>query len=146
MTCCSSVAARPPCSAGQPRPVQPAAARCRFQASRPSGSSCSRPGPPAPRRPAKSPVRLASSHSRTSERNSSSCAVNRTRALLPDWLPGRQRPSVRRLNLPSTCLLAGGALELTVPAVVTWAAREFGEAEALAVPGGLRLSYAELEE
>jgi acyl-CoA synthetase (AMP-forming)/AMP-acid ligase II len=37
-------------------------------------------------------------------------------------------------------------LELTVPAVVTWAAREFGEAEALAVPGGLRLSYAELEE
>jgi HIP---CoA ligase len=37
-------------------------------------------------------------------------------------------------------------LELTVPAVVAWAAREFGEAEALAVPGGLRLSYAELEE
>jgi acyl-CoA synthetase (AMP-forming)/AMP-acid ligase II len=35
---------------------------------------------------------------------------------------------------------------LTVPAVVTWAAREFGEAEALAVPGGLRLSYTGLEE
>ena len=34
MTCCSSVAPRPPCSAGQPRQVQPAAARCRFQASR----------------------------------------------------------------------------------------------------------------
>jgi HIP---CoA ligase len=37
-------------------------------------------------------------------------------------------------------------LELTIPAAVARAAREFGEAEALAVPGGLRLSYAELEE
>jgi HIP---CoA ligase len=36
--------------------------------------------------------------------------------------------------------------ELTIPAAVARAAREFGEAEALAVPGGLRLSYAELEE
>jgi HIP---CoA ligase len=36
--------------------------------------------------------------------------------------------------------------ELTIPAAVTRAAREFGDAEALAVPGGLRLSYAELEE
>jgi acyl-CoA synthetase (AMP-forming)/AMP-acid ligase II len=35
---------------------------------------------------------------------------------------------------------------LTIPAAVAQAAREFGEAEALAVPGGLRLSYAELEE
>jgi acyl-CoA synthetase (AMP-forming)/AMP-acid ligase II len=35
---------------------------------------------------------------------------------------------------------------LTVPAVVARAAREFGEAEALAVPGGPRLSYAGLEE
>ena len=37
-------------------------------------------------------------------------------------------------------------MELTVPAAVARAAREFGEAEALAVPGGLRLSYAELAE
>jgi acyl-CoA synthetase (AMP-forming)/AMP-acid ligase II len=35
---------------------------------------------------------------------------------------------------------------LTIPAAVARAAREFGEAEALAVPGGSRLSYGELEE
>jgi acyl-CoA synthetase (AMP-forming)/AMP-acid ligase II len=35
-------------------------------------------------------------------------------------------------------------LELTIPAAVTRAGREFGDAEALAVPGGLRLSYREL--
>ena len=36
----------------------------------------------APRSAANSPVRLASSHARTSARNSSSCGVNRTRASL----------------------------------------------------------------
>jgi acyl-CoA synthetase (AMP-forming)/AMP-acid ligase II len=36
--------------------------------------------------------------------------------------------------------------ELTIPAAVARAAREFGDAEALAVPGGVRLSFAELEE
>src|SRR6185437_2260127 len=135
----------------QPRQVQPAAARCRFQASRSSCRSCSRPGPPAPRRPANSPVRLASSQSRTSARNSSSCAVKRTRA-------SSCSPLVRRLNLPSTCLLgrgddgadSGGAVDpveseaLTIPAAVARAAREFGDAEALAVPYGMRLSYREL--
>jgi len=35
---------------------------------------------------------------------------------------------------------------LTIPAAVARAAREFGDAEALAVPDGVRLSYAELEE
>ena len=43
----------------------------------------------------------------------------------------------------------GGAVELTVPAAVARAAREFGDAEALAEPGraqGLRLSYRELDE
>jgi HIP---CoA ligase len=37
-------------------------------------------------------------------------------------------------------------VELTIPAVVAWAAREFGDAEALAdpAPGGSRLSYREL--
>ena len=37
-------------------------------------------------------------------------------------------------------------MELTIPAVVAWAAREFGDAEALAdpAPGGSRLSYREL--
>ena len=35
-------------------------------------------------------------------------------------------------------------MELTIPAVVAWAAREFGDAEALADPGGSRLSYREL--
>jgi HIP---CoA ligase len=39
-------------------------------------------------------------------------------------------------------------VELTIPAVVAWAAREFGDAEALAdpAPGGSRLSYRELGE
>ena len=34
-------------------------------------------------------------------------------------------------------------MELTIPAVVAWAAREFGDAEAVAdpAPGGSRLSY-----
>jgi len=37
---------------------------------------------------------------------------------------------------------------LTIPALVAWAAREFGDAEALADPGpgGSRLSYRELGE
>ncbi|HJZ27746.1 MAG TPA: AMP-binding protein, partial [Streptosporangiaceae bacterium] len=37
-------------------------------------------------------------------------------------------------------------MELTIPAVVAWAAREFGDAEAMAepAPGGSRLSYREL--
>ena len=39
---------RPPCSFGQPTPVQPCSARCRFQASRSSIASCSLPGPPSP--------------------------------------------------------------------------------------------------
>src|SRR6516225_5153847 len=57
-------------------------------------------------------------------------------------------PLVRRVNLPSTCLLGGSPVELTIPAVVAWAAREFGDAEALADPGpgGSRLSYRELGE
>jgi hypothetical protein len=37
----------------------------------------------------------------------------------------------------------GGAVELTVPAVLARAAREFGDAEAVAEPGGVRLSYRE---
>src|SRR5439155_1599855 len=45
MTWCASVAPRPPCSGGQPRQVHPAAARCRFQATRSACASCSRPGP-----------------------------------------------------------------------------------------------------
>src|SRR5690242_17918249 len=40
----------------------------------------------------------------------------------------------------------GGAVELTVPAAVAWAAREFGDAEAVAEPGGIRLSFRELDE
>jgi len=37
-------------------------------------------------------------------------------------------------------------VELTIPAALTWAARKFGDAEALADPGpgGSRLSYREL--
>ena len=35
-------------------------------------------------------------------------------------------------------------MELTIPAAVAWAAREFGDAEAVAEPGGVRLSYGEL--
>ena len=41
-TWCSSDAPRPPCSTGQPRQVQPAAARCRSQASRSGNASCSK--------------------------------------------------------------------------------------------------------
>ena len=37
-------------------------------------------------------------------------------------------------------------MELTIPAAVAQAAREFGDAEALAEPGGARLSYGELDE
>ena len=37
-------------------------------------------------------------------------------------------------------------MELTIPAAVAWAAREFGDAEAVAEPGGVRLSYGELSQ
>jgi acyl-CoA synthetase (AMP-forming)/AMP-acid ligase II len=37
-------------------------------------------------------------------------------------------------------------VEFTIPGAVAWAAREFGDAEALAEPGGPRLSYRELNE
>src|ERR1700678_134081 len=37
-------------------------------------------------------------------------------------------------------------MEVTIPAAVGRAAREFGDAEALAEPGGARLSYRELHE
>jgi HIP---CoA ligase len=37
-------------------------------------------------------------------------------------------------------------VELTVPGAVAWAAREFGDAEAVASPGGPRFSYRELDE
>ena len=37
-------------------------------------------------------------------------------------------------------------MELTIPAAVARAAREFGDAEAVAEPGGIRLSYRELDE
>ena len=37
-------------------------------------------------------------------------------------------------------------MELTIPAAVASAAREFGDAEALAEPGGDRLSYRELHQ
>jgi HIP---CoA ligase len=37
-------------------------------------------------------------------------------------------------------------VELTVPAAVAWAAREFGDGEAVAEPGGVRLSYGELDK
>ena len=37
-------------------------------------------------------------------------------------------------------------MELTIPAAVARAAREFGDAEAVAEPGGVRLSYRELDE
>jgi acyl-CoA synthetase (AMP-forming)/AMP-acid ligase II len=40
----------------------------------------------------------------------------------------------------------GQVVELTIPAVVASAAREFGDAEALAEPGGARLSYRELHQ
>ena len=43
----------------------------------------------------------------------------------------------------------GGAVELTVPAAVARAARDFGDAEAVAEPGGgqgFRLSFRELDE
>jgi HIP---CoA ligase len=40
----------------------------------------------------------------------------------------------------------GPPVALTIPAAVAWAAREFGDAEAVAEPGGARLSYSELDE
>ena len=49
ITCCISVAPRPPCSLGQPSPIQPASPSTRSHARRTSNPSCSRPGPPRPR-------------------------------------------------------------------------------------------------
>src|SRR5215472_12347777 len=160
MTCCASVAPWPPCSAGQPRQVQPAAARCRFQASRSSCASCSRPGPPPPRSAANRPSRFSSSHRRSRSRNRSSSRLSCTRPpcdrsagpLGGEVGPRKHRVwpvtvPARRLSLPSTCLLKGAPVELTtIPAAVERAAREFGDAPALAEPGGPRLSYRELHE
>src|ERR1035438_9994992 len=160
MTCCASVASRPPYSAGQPRQVQPAAARCRFQASRSACASCSRPGPPAPRRSAKRPVRFSASHCRTRCRNSSSSAVSCTRASLRQNPRARRGGSdgpaeqcawpataaTRRLSLPSTCFIRGVRVEFTIPATVAGAARGFGDATALGGPGGPRLSYRQLHQ
>jgi HIP---CoA ligase len=51
------------------------------------------------------------------------------------------------MRLPYQALAWYGRLvELTIPAVVASAAREFGDAEALAEPGGARLSFRELHE
>src|SRR5436190_9549916 len=159
MTCCASVAPWPPCSAGQPRQVQPAAARCRFQASRSACASCSRPGPPAPRSAANRPVRLSSSHRRSRSRNCSSSGLSCTRPPCdrirgPAGGAGPRKHRVwpaavpaRRLSLPSICLLKGAPVELTtIPAAVARAAQEFGDAPALAEPGGPRFSYGELHE
>ena len=90
MTCCASVAPRPPCSGGQPRQVHPASARCRFHATRSACASCSRPGPPASRRAAKRPVRLAASHSRISCLNCSSYGLERNSVAPCDGPAGPQ--------------------------------------------------------
>jgi acyl-CoA synthetase (AMP-forming)/AMP-acid ligase II len=85
---------------------------------------------------------LAFSHSRTSARNCSSCGVNRTWASF----------CAQGLTYQALACYKGwvtGAVELTVPAAVARAAREFGDAEAVAEPGGaqgFRLSYRELDE
>ncbi len=82
-----SDAPRPPSSRGQPRPVQPAAPRRRSQARRPSTAVCSSPGPPRPRRAAKSPRRLSASQARTSARKASSAALKRRSIRWPDRDP-----------------------------------------------------------
>src|SRR6516164_3802173 len=158
MTCCASVAPRPPCSRGQPRQVHPAAARCRFQASRSACASCSRPGPPAPRSAAKRPVRLSVSHSRMRRRNCSSSGLDRTRAspetgpagpqgglqARGSFVSGQRMATARRLSLPSTCFVGGHLVELTIPAAIGAAAGKFGNGPALAEPGGPRISYHQL--
>src|SRR5215471_2309384 len=160
MTCCASVAPWPPCSAGQPRQVQPAAARCRFQASRSACASCSRPGPPAPRSAANRPVRLPASHRRSRSRNRSSSGLSCTRPPCDrirgpaggrrargSTVSGQRLSRARRLSLPSICLPQGAPVELTtIPAAVARAAQEFGDAPALAEPGGPRFSYRELHQ
>src|SRR5499427_5764871 len=160
MTCCASVAPWPPCSAGQPRQVQPAAARCRFQASRSACASCSRPGPPAPRSAANRPVRLPASHRRSRSRNRSSSGLSCTRPPCDrirgpaggrrargSTVSGQRLSRARRLSLPSTCLLEGAPVEpATIPAAVAHAAWEFAGQPALAEPGGPCLSYGELHE
>src|SRR6266566_9036576 len=158
MTCCASVAPRPPCSGGQPRQVQPAAARCRFQATRSACASCSRPGPPASSSAPKRPVRLSASHSRISRLNCSSCGLESKRCLPGDGpagpqgglqargssVAGQQLPAARRLSLPSTCFVGGHLVELTIPAAIAGAAGKFGDGPALAEPGGPRISYHQL--
>src|SRR5690242_2886932 len=158
MTCRASVAPRPPCSGGQPRQVHPAAARCRFHATRSACASCSRPGPPASRSAAKRPVRLAASHSRISCLNCSSCGLERNSVPPCDGpagpqgglqargssVAGQQLPAARRLSLPSTCFVGGHLVELTIPAAVASAAGKYGDGPALAEPGGPRISYHQL--
>ncbi len=87
MTSSTSEAPRPPCSFGQPRPVHPAWPRRRSHARRPSTKACSSPGPPRPRRAAKSPRRPSASHARTSARKASSSAVKRRSIRWPDRAP-----------------------------------------------------------
>src|SRR6185312_15951632 len=158
MTCCASVAPRPPCSGGQPRQVHPASARCRFQAIRSACASCSRPGPPASRSVAKRPVRLAASHSRIARRNGSSCGLERN-PCLPATDPRARRGGCRPAGAPwlaSNCpprvgsayqalaSLEGTWVELTIPAMIASAAGKFGDGPALAEPWGPRISYHQL--
>ena len=61
MTCCASVAPRPPCTTGHPSPMNPARPSSRSHATRASNPKSSSPGPPRPRSSANSPTTWASS-------------------------------------------------------------------------------------
>ena len=81
--CSTSDAPRPPCSAGQPRPIQLSRPSSCSHAQRSSKHSCSSPGPPRPRTAANAPSRRSVSHARASTRKRS-CAGVKCRSKRPD--------------------------------------------------------------
>src|SRR5271166_1475252 len=100
ITCWAILAPRPPCSAGQPRQVQPAAASSRSQRSRVSKPKVSSPEPPRPPRAAYSPTTWSVIHVRTSLRNDSSSGRS-LRSIAPEgYRPAGALPDAASEGIP----------------------------------------------
>src|SRR5215470_5209882 len=144
MTCCVSVAPWPPCSAGRRQvavPGQPLFVRLMLAAGAARSPQRGEPAGEVLRQPPPRPV-AELLVLRAEPHRASPAPVPPTGRLF--W---SATAPARRLSLPSTCLLKGAPVELTtIPAAVERAAREFGDAPALAEPGGPRFSYRELHE
>ena len=101
MICWPTVALRPPCSTGQPRPIQPASPSRRSQRSRISKPISSSPGPPRPLRVANSPTMLAASQAWASARKTSSSTVETSIGRpISCWA---SRPRLRPCGWPRSC-------------------------------------------